>query len=308
MKTKILNCKWWSRAVLSAVAAMALLVSAPVSAWGPERPTYTMDRPAEKAVFNSIIDNAAVGDERDFVRIAEVNSGQPFTSELELQPGKEYIVMIYFHNDASATFNDAAHGRVGFAENVRVMSYFPPKLEARERGKVDGLISTSNTDPREVWDEAYITASEAMTLHYVQDSATLNNQKAANGSKLSTKLFTSEGVLIGTNKLNGLIPGCDEYAGEVFYRFRTEAVEKPAPEPEPEPEPGPEPEPEPTPEPEPIPEVPEELPETGPAEIVLAVVVVMLIVAGGIYWWRTSHEVKKTTKKAKGKKSKKSRK
>lgn len=299
MKTKIKRKSLWLTAIAVMLVSPLTLGAMSVSAWGPERPTYTMAKPAERAVFNSITDNAAIGDERDFVRIAEVNSGEAFTSELELKPGKEYIVMIYFHNDASATFNDEAHGRVGFAEHVRVMSNFPSKLEKRERGKVDGMIVASNTDPKEVWDEAYITASEAMTLHYIEGTATINNQKAANGSLLSDKLFTSEGVYIGTNKLNGLIPGCDEYAGEVFYRIRTEAVEQPD-EPEPEPEPTPdEPTPEPTPD-EPTPETPQELPETGPAEVALAAVIVIAVIAGFVYWRKTSHAVKKVTRSAKG--------
>lgn len=299
MKTKIKTKKLYAAAIAAILMAPLTFGTASVSAWGPERPTYTMASPAERAVFNSIIDNAAIGDERDFVRIAEVNSGEAFTSELELKPGKDYIVMIYFHNDASATFNDEAHGRVGFAEHVRVMSNFPSKLNARERGKVDGMIVASNTDPKEVWDEAYITASEAMTLHYIEGSATINNQKAANGSLLSDKLFTSEGVYIGTNKLNGLIPGCDEYAGEVFYRIRTEAINQPV---EPEPE---QPEPEPTPEePTPEPEIPQELPETGPAEVALAAVIVIAVVAGFVYWRKTSHAVKKATRSAKGRSGK----
>lgn len=278
----------------------------PVNAWGPERPTYTMEHPAEKAVFNSITDNAAIGDERDFVRIAEVDSGKNFTSELIIEPDKDYIVMIYYHNDASATFNDAAHNRVGFAENVHMSSFFPSKLDKGERGKVEGVITASNTNPTSVWDEAYITAREAMTLEYIEGSAVIRNQKVSDGTLLSTKLFTDEGVLLGTNSLNGLVPGCDEYAGQVFYRIHTTGVEQPV-DPDPEPEPNPE---EPTPDDpevpvvpdEPEPELPEELPTTGPAEVALAIVVVLAITAGGFYWYKTHKAVKKVTKRAKGRK------
>lgn len=66
--------------VVATIAPLALTNS--VMAWGPERPTYTMAQPAKSATFNSITDNAAVGDERDFVRIAEAGSGRTFTSEL----------------------------------------------------------------------------------------------------------------------------------------------------------------------------------------------------------------------------------
>lgn len=302
--------KQWLLGVAAAAMSLGLALNGvAVNAWGPERPTYTMAKPAEKAVFNSITDNAAIGDERDFVRIAEVNSGKPFTSELIVEPDKDYIVMIYYHNDASATFNDTAHNRVGFAENVRMMSFFPEKLDKGERGKIDGVITTSNTDPATVWDEAYITAREAVTLSYIEGSAVIRNQKKTDGTLLSKALFTNEGVLLGTNSLNGLVPGCDEYAGQVYYRIHTTGVAvdpdpepEPEPTPDPDPTPDPEPEPEPTPEPTPNPEVPEELPTTGPAEVMLAVVVVLAIAAGGFYWYKTHKAVKKVTKRAKGKK------
>lgn len=83
-----------------------LVLTSATFAWGPERPTYTNEHPADHAVFNSITNNAAVGDERDFVRIEEKNSGRPYTSAIEVEAGKQYEVYIYYHNDASKTYND----------------------------------------------------------------------------------------------------------------------------------------------------------------------------------------------------------
>ena len=83
--------------------------------WGPDRPTFTMEKPAKYAVFNSITNNPAVGDERDFVRIAEINDdkSETYRSDIQIRPGKSYEVFIYYHNNASATLNDAAHNYVG---------------------------------------------------------------------------------------------------------------------------------------------------------------------------------------------------
>ena len=39
--------------------------------WGPARPLYKFDQPADHAVFNSVMDNPLIGDERYFVRIEE---------------------------------------------------------------------------------------------------------------------------------------------------------------------------------------------------------------------------------------------
>lgn len=298
--------------LLMGMAAGALflgqVVATPaVMAWGPERPTFTNNEPADYPVFNSITDNAAVQDERDFVRIAEKNAGATYSSDIVIEAGKQYEVYIYYHNDASETYNDKAHGYKGVARDVRVSSGFPQELSKGERGKVVGIISASNTNPLQVWDEAYITAKEAATLHYVTGSAKIYNGYATNGSTLSTNLFTDTGTFIGVNALNGVVLGCAEYSGQVVYTIQTQAIETPEEPEEPPVETPVDPE-EPTPKPElpeepgPEPEVPEELPNTGPAEIILAVAIVIAIIAGLVYWFKTHKAVKHVTKKARGRK------
>ena len=215
-----------SMLVLAAMMALPLLQAVPVSAWGPERPTYTMDSPADHPTFNSITDNRTFGDERDFVRIVEKDSGKTFTSNLEIEANKEYIVEIYYHNNASATYNDAAHNYVGVAEDTRVVSYFPEKLAAGETGQIDGMITATNADPKTVWDEARITAKEDLKIGYVEGTAKICNDWGANGTELDKKLFTSEGVFIGLNELNGLILGCEEYSGQIVYTIQTQATEE----------------------------------------------------------------------------------
>lgn len=272
---------------LGLAAVLPLATGAPVMAWGPERPTYTLHAPADHATFNSITDNSALGDERDFVRIVEVDSGNTFTSELEIEPDKEYAVYIYYHNDASATFNDEAHGFAGVARDARVISYYPKELAAGERGKIDGIISSTNASPQTVWDEAYITATKDLSIRYVDGTARIYNQHETNKALLSDELFTGNGVLLGVDSLNGIVLGCDEYAGQVIYRLRTYAAGEDVPE---------------TPVPEDKPETPSALPTTGPVEIVLAVVVVIAVIAGIVYFVRTHKAVKKVAKKAKGRK------
>ncbi len=271
--------------LLVALSPLALVANA--SAWGPERPTYTNENPADHAVFNSITNNAAVGDERDFVRIVEKGTGNTYVSELEIEAGKQYEVYIYYHNDASGTYNSKAYDYVGLAGEVKLSSGFPEELSAGEREAVTGRITSASTDPASVWDEAWVTAKEDMTLHYVTGSAKIYNGWATNGNVLSINLFSQEGTYLGTNDLNGVIPGCAEYSGHVLYTIQTYAVEGGEPT---------------TPVPTPDPEVPDELPETGPIEIIFAIVIVVLIVAGIVYWVKTRKEVKKVTKRAKGRK------
>lgn len=294
---KYKNLKFGVVGAVTLVLSGVMIYGQTALAWGPERPTYTNEKPADHAVFNSITNNAAVGDERDFVRIEEKNSGRAYSSEIILEAGKQYEVYIYYHNDASETYNSEKYNYVGIAQNVRLASSFPLSLEKNERAAVVGKITSTNTDPAEVWDEAYVTAKEAMTLHYVTGSARISNKWGSSGSVLSRNLFSETGTFLGMDVLNGVIFGCEQYSGQVVYTIQTKAVETTTPE-----EPDPEPTPDPDPEPIPTPVVPEELPYTGPAEIILAVIIVIAVVAGGVYWYKSSKEVKKVTKRAKGKK------
>lgn len=196
-----------------------------VYGWGPKRDTYTNEEPADHAVFNSITNNAAVGDERDFVRIAEKNGITPYSSDILVEAGKQYEVFIYYHNDASSTYNASEYDYIGVAKDVRLSSFFPHSMVKGEKGAVVGRISSTNTDPEVIWDSALITAQEDITLHYVTGSAKIYNQWDASGSVLSTNLFSNKGTFIGLNELNGVIFGCEAYSGLIVYTIQTKAVE-----------------------------------------------------------------------------------
>lgn len=290
------------KVVIGAVAATLALasLSAPVMAWGPERPTFTNQSPADYPVFNSITDNIVLGDERDFVRVVElVNDGEElnhYVDELEIEPGKRYGVFIYYHNNAKSKLNTAEYDYSGIAWNTRIATKFPSSLKAGERGMISGIVSSTSTNPAKVWDEAYVTAKEDLTLHFVALSAKLHNDWAADGTTLSTYLFDEDGTMVGMDKLNGMVWGCYEYSGFVTYTLEAQAV---VPDDEPDdPEPTPDPDPDPTPDPE----VPEELPNTGPVEWALAIVVSIVVAVGFAFWWKSSSNVKKVTKKARGRK------
>ena len=95
---------------------------------------------------------------------------------------------------------------------------------------MSGVISWASLADRDnvqkVWDEAWVTASENMTLHYVTGSAKIYNGGKTNGNVLSTNLFSEQGTYLGYNDLNGIVLGCDEYAGHVNYTIQTERMNK----------------------------------------------------------------------------------
>lgn len=282
---------------IAAVISTATLGGAAL-AWGPtNRPTYTMKSPADHAVFNSITDSSSVGDERDFVRIVEKGVNGTYSSKITIEPGKEYDVYIYYHNNASATYNSKEHNYVGVATDAYVSSSFPQELAAGQEGAVSGIISWASLADRDniqrVWDEAWITASEDMTLHYVDGSAKIYNGGKTNGTVLDAKFFSEKGTKLGYDDLNGVLLGCDEYAGHINYTIQTEGTaDTPV-------NPG-----EPTDPDKPSnpsnSNRPSNLPNTGPAEIFLAVALVLVIIAGVVYFTKTRKAVQKATRSARG--------
>ena len=126
------------RIILGAFITMLYIVISlqSVLAWGPERPTYTMESPADHVTFNSITNNSAIGDEREFVRIVDKAAGGKYVTEMEIEANKDYEVYIYYHNNASRTLNDKAHNYKGVAYNTKLATDFPSKLAAGERGQV----------------------------------------------------------------------------------------------------------------------------------------------------------------------------
>lgn len=211
-------------AVLSVGAVLGIApadVNAESRAWGPERPTYTWQTPADHVTFNSITDNPSIGDERNFVRIKKYGTEEKYRDSIDLEVGAEYEVGIWYHNDASANLN--ASGK-GMANNVRLRVEEPGKVNGGHAGEIKGVISSTNASPAEVWDTAYVHSKSTVLLRYVANSATLHNLGNANGQILSSEaMFGKEGAKLAHSvKYWGDIPGCNEYAGYVTYRFKVD--------------------------------------------------------------------------------------
>lgn len=205
---------------LTAVTALASFLPAyQALAWGPARETFTMEVPASYPTFNSITNNPVLGDERNFVLVAEAGANGVFVDEIKIEAGKEYEVYIGYHNNAAANLNSTG---VGIAQQVRLSSQFPATVKPSQKGKISAIISASNTNPTEVWDEAYFTSTEEITLRYKEGSAKIYNSFATNGQVLSENLFSVTGTYLGVNKLDGLMPGCAEYSGRVIYTLVAE--------------------------------------------------------------------------------------
>lgn len=210
--------------LLAAVVGV-VVVPAALLAWGPDRPTFTMKKPASYVTFNSITDNPKHGDERNFVQIRNFTDNGKFGENTNLVPGKEYEVYVYVHNNASDHLNSKENNYKGIALNTALKVQMPATVKAGDKARVGGTISASNAKPGSVWDEAYgqNTSNGTVALRYVPNSAKITSKGAVNGKSLDlNKLASSTGALLGYDKLDGKYPGCMKYTSYVTYRFKVD--------------------------------------------------------------------------------------
>lgn len=206
---------------LSAIAMMvaaAIIVPLAVNAWGPNRDTYTIEKPADHVVFNSITNNPAHGDERNFVQIKEAGaSDSTYKDAISLTPGKQYTMFVYYHNNAATNLN--ASGK-GIATGAYMKAQLPAIVAKGSAGtKANGFVGAANANPGEVWDDVSLSnpSTGDIAIRYISGSAKMHNRGALNGSTIADSIITT-GAPIGYDK-PGIIPGCNEYSGYVTFNF-----------------------------------------------------------------------------------------
>lgn len=222
------------RASLAGAIILGVLAPAVALAWGPsDRPTYTMQHAATKPVFDSITNNPVQGDERNFMQIRE--AGQPnsaYADSVSLKPSTEYVVYVYYHNDANRLLNGKDYTGKGVAHGAYVKTDFPDDVKDGQTGvNAEGYVGATNATPKQVFDEVTFSnhTGSDLSLSYVAGSATIHNKNATDGRSLSDSIATS-GAPIGWKTLDGTIPACSDYSGYVTLRYRTgPAAAKPTP-------------------------------------------------------------------------------
>lgn len=204
--------KWLALAVVPVVLLLAVIANVVAGAWGPEnRATFTQAVPATYVTFNSITDNADQGDERDFVhaKIATDTNKNGWQDTVQVQPGTEYLVRIYVHNNAADNLNLVA-------KNTRAFAALPTTYATQ--ATVTGEVRADNANPARVWDEVTFTGASKFRLVYINGSATYTNNVFTQGTKISDDIVKSGGALLGYDQLNGDIPGCFKYSGWVMFK------------------------------------------------------------------------------------------
>lgn len=210
------------RTAALAVLAAAVIIPATVLAWGPSRDTYTIEHPADHVVFNSITNNPAQGDERNFMQVREATaSNTTYADSISLSAGKEYVIYMYYHNDAASNLNASGVGKaVGSYAKAQI-----PAVVANGSANTQavGYVGATNAQPKEVWDEISFKNATGgdIALRYVAGSTTIHNFGKSDGMTMSDNIVTS-GAPLGYDALDGVVPGCNDYAGYVTFRVKAD--------------------------------------------------------------------------------------
>lgn len=202
----------------AAVVAAATLTPAMVSAWGDSangRPSYTIaeineGKLGDTITFNSISDGK-IGEEKNFVgaRLAS-SDGTYNTKTLAVEDGQVYTIRLYVHNNSPK-------GKDAIAENVK--AYFSLPTTVAKSHTIVGYLDSSNATPTRYWDEVTLTSDDNFYLEYIEGSAQYTNAKLGTVA-LPNEVIASEGAMLGYDKLDGKIPGCYEYDGNVTIQVK----------------------------------------------------------------------------------------
>lgn len=211
-------------AVMLAAALTPVLVSAYGDNTGTQagRPTYTIKQIednvlGEKITFNSI-SNGKIGDERYFVGAKLAGTTvDTWPSEIKVKDGETYTVRLYVHNNSP-------RGMQGIAKGVKATFSIPTNVAKTQT--IVGYLDSSNATPTRYFDEVKFVSDENIFLEYVEGSAKFENTDDNDQPRtftLPNEIITS-GAALGYNSMNGEIPGCFKYDGQVTIDVKVHSM------------------------------------------------------------------------------------
>ena len=182
--------------------------------WGPERPLFKLNIPSTYPVFNSITDNTAWGDERNFVAIKkESDPNSAFVDRVKAVPGQSFTMVIYYENSAASNFGDNLSGWIqGARVKLGAAAY-----SGSNQWAVWATLSADNCIS--VYDGASLYSSVPITVSFDPTSIRLYTNyftKQKGGAVLDPAALTNRGALIGYDKLDGKVAPEYAQAGYIF--------------------------------------------------------------------------------------------
>ena len=217
---------------LAVVIFLCILSPIKSLAWGDSsggRMHYTIEEINSGALgdtitFNSIVDpEGAQPYEPNFVSAQSADAIANDTKSnwygndvMDVENGREYLIRLYVHNN-SVPQQDEESGAA--SQDTRVQVSIPNT--SGNTVEVNGFITSSNATPDKYWDYVNFHSDTNFHLEYVYGSAIIYNNAYPDGLELGDKITTTaEGVLIGYDKMNGIMPGGYQYACYITLKVR----------------------------------------------------------------------------------------
>lgn len=169
--------------------------------WGPDRRLFSDAHRPDYGLLNSVIDNSAVGDERNFlvVKKSSITSEARWKDRLHVSDGGEYLLRVYARNDGSGDATGPAGAIHGATASVNL-----PKNSATNHC-VTAFLDGDNQE--RLWDSVQLIAETAFVLRFL-DARLYSNEHPDPGIALSTDLLTADGVTLGSGSPDKLLrPG-----------------------------------------------------------------------------------------------------
>jgi len=169
------------------------------------------DGAPEGAVLNSLSDGPQ-GNEKGFLKVAKVaaEGEEPAwqNGEIPVEDGQIYLARVYVSNNGKED-----------SLNTRVAISIPN--ESAKEVLLSGTIFSDNAVPSNCWSSVLLTSKKAFHLEYFYGTSTLSNDRLGEisiGDGVVAKAASENGVAIGYDALDGVLPGGAE--GFVTIRFR----------------------------------------------------------------------------------------
>ena len=169
----------------------------------------------KEIIFNSIVDpnndKLKIKNETNFVaaKVADASVKTWNADTINVEAGKTYTIRLYVHNNNP-------NGLDAIAEKVKARFEIPTPQKPAKTHTITGYLGSSASS-RQYGDEVKLESNEYVYLEYVENSAIYSNNKGT--FKLSNDAITS-GVTLGYEEMDGNIPGCYEYSGELTIKVK----------------------------------------------------------------------------------------
>lgn len=213
------------------VMVMTMLMTSATKVWASANvqratvvnATYSTGDLPKAPMLNALVDDPKHGDEQDFVYVTN-EKGKPVRG---LKAEREYRIHIYYHAVVSPSSTQQ------YVENAQLLlRNFPSGLMSKnDRRTMTAALSWGNAGGHRYYRQCNhnLIAKEDLVCNLGLDSfskanqAVFNTAGAANGENVSFGSLSGlvDKCLLGYDRLDGVVPCGDQYAGEVIVNFTT---------------------------------------------------------------------------------------